>query len=59
MPLVDGWKDGLKYAVNQVSAELTYGFSTFGNFFMNDFLPTLITGFGAWCGGMEYDYITD
>ena len=34
------------------------GLNTYGKFILDDFVPTLITGFGAWMGGMEYDFIT-
>ena len=58
-PLVDGFSEGVKYAERQVSAELIYGLNSYSKFAVNDFLPTLITGFGAWYGGMEYDYLVN
>ena len=57
--LVNGVKEGVKYAGRQVSAEVAYGLNTWGNFAVNDFLPTLVTGFGALYGGLEYDYLVN
>ena len=58
-PLVDGIKAGINFAGKQVSAELAYGLNTWGNFAINDFLPTFVTGFGALYGGVEYDYLVE
>jgi hypothetical protein len=46
-------------AWNQLDAELIPGLMNTGAFLMNDFLPTAITGFFAWFGGMEYDAIAN
>ena len=57
-PLADGILDGINYAERQLAAEIAYGVNSYGSFLANDFWPTFVTGFGAWFGGMEYDYIT-
>ena len=53
-----GIREGLKFALNQVGTEVSSSLKVWGNFIVNDFIPTLITGAGAFWGGMEYDYIT-
>ena len=56
-PMVNGIKEGISYTCTQIKTELAYGLNSFGNFLVNDLLPTVITGFGAWYGAMEYDYL--
>ena len=57
-PVVKGLKNGLRYAGSQIAAELTPGLLNAGSFIVNDLIPTVITGFGGWLWGLEYDYIT-
>ena len=55
-PVADNLIQGCKYAISQVSGELIPGFLDIGTFVVIDLMPTIITGFGAWCGGLAYDY---
>ena len=57
-PVVKGLKNGLRYAGSQIAAELTPGLLEVGSFVVNDLIPTVITGFGGWYGGLAYDYAT-
>lgn len=57
-PVAKGLKAGLDYVNTQITTELIPGAVDAGKFLINDLLPTLITGFGAWYGGMKYDIIT-
>ena len=58
-PTAKGIWDGVRLAWNQIDAELIPGLMNTGSFLVNDFLPTAITGFFAWFGGMEYDAIVN
>ena len=57
-PVVKGLKNGFRYAGSQVAAEFTPGLLNAGSFVVNDLIPTVITGFGGWYGGLAYDYAT-
>ncbi len=58
VPVAKGVKNGIKYATTQLTTELTPGLLNVGTFIVNDLVPTIITGFGGWYGGLAYDYAT-
>ena len=55
-PLVKGIKNGWKYAIDMINAELTPGFLDVCAFTVDDLLPTAITGFAGLFGGFGYDH---
>ena len=57
-PIAKGLRNGIEYAYSQVIIETTPGLADVGAFVLNDLIPTAITGFAGWYGGMAYDYKT-